>query len=144
MYVNVFYYWRRFIEMRGGSSLGPSGLWVFSVLIACCASEPRHKPQSLPSAFKALATERHRVDGCPNQSQRTLVSEEQVQLKILGLWNFKKGTNTNISEINWCGWNSSKEITLILRLNMLRSSPNGLFLANPLRSKHWSLIGEGQ
>lgn len=34
MYVNVFYYGRKFVEMRSGSSLESSSLWVFKLQIA--------------------------------------------------------------------------------------------------------------
>lgn len=90
--------------MRGGSSLDLSNLWVFNLQIAHIVVPLYYliKPQSLPSAFKTLITELHipRVYGSLSECQHGLVRAEQVLRKSLGLWNFKKGTNTNISEIN--------------------------------------------
>lgn len=61
------------------------------------------KPQSFPSAPKARITESHapRVFGFQNESQLGIVLAEQGTVKKPGALEFlKRGTNTNISEIN--------------------------------------------
>lgn len=87
--------------------------WIFSGPFKPVGLEPPESPGDYTSVlpYKTTVfsgcrqgpdhrTPPPRVDGSLNDSQHGLVFAEQVQLKGLGLWNFKKGTNTNIPEIN--------------------------------------------
>lgn len=88
------------MAMKGESSLDPSSLWVFSLQRAQVTISYKTTDFSGCSQGPDHQIPPPRVDGSLNDSQHGLVLAEQVQLKGLGLWNFKKGTNTNIPEIN--------------------------------------------
>lgn len=127
--VSVFYYGKKCYRQWEWFSSKPFTRRDLPSPVSSCSYVHPIKPQRF---FLGTQHPHHRVpydqsvQCCTWQPAWNCVSRAGTENKPGAVEFFKKRPNTNISEINWFGWNVSKEITLILRLNMRRSSPNGL------------------